>query len=207
MASSRVLLFVSTLVVVPACGPTLPSPPPPTITSVEPRTALTGGGAPLRIDGTGFQSGTKLTVGGVNVLYTSHGANTIYTATPAHAPGLVDITVTNDDGQSATGAGALTYLPFEAFDFNGVWEGEAYDLIFVSQPFHLTIELDHVVSFTCGTSGVVVLDPAPQLRDGKFGYKGPNELAIDGVIRTPTEFDGSINAPSCENVGWYANKK
>jgi len=131
----------------------------------------------------------------------------MYATTPAHAPGSVDITVTNDDGQSATLAGALTYLAIETVDFNGAWEGRALQNDDWVIPFQLTVERDHVVSFTCGTSSVIVLDPAPLLSNGKFAYRGANGLAIDGVIRTPTEIDGTINAPSCEQTYWYADKK
>jgi len=203
------------IVVVPACGtPTRSSPPPfppPTITSVEPRTALTSGGAYVRIDGTGFRDNATLIVGGVKVQNRSLGPpNTMYAITPSHAPGLVDITVTNDDGQSATLAGALTYQAIEDFDFSGSWEGRAF---FQNEemPFQLAIEHNHVVTFTCGTSGGVVLDPAPLLRSGNFAYTGANGLAIDGGI--DTDFDGipylagTINAPSCKGTSWYAYKK
>jgi len=200
--------MVATLLIGPACGgPTPPSPvryPPPTITSVEPRTALSSGGATVRIDGTGFLNPT-VTVGGVKAGYNGVG-DTLYVAAPAHAAGLVDVTVTNYYGGSTTAGGALTYLAIENFDFNGVWQGGAVP-DFYDTPFQLTIERDHVVSFTCGTSGVITLDPAPPLRDGKFAYSGANGLAIDGVIKTPTDIDGSINAPSCELTYWYANKK
>lgn len=224
-ANSRVLCIVATIALVSACGgPTPPSPPspspspspspvkfaPPTITSVEPQTALTTGGAFIRINGTGFRNLTTLTVGGVKVSYNTAYPGTvdayIYGNAPAHAPGVVDVTVTNDDGQFATLAGALTYLAIEDFDFNGLWEGGAVP-DFYATPFQLTIERDHVVSFTCGTSGVITLDPAPLLSNGKFAYRGANGLAIDGVVRAPTEVDGTINAPSCEQTYWYADKK
>lgn len=203
-------MMVVALAAVSACGggppiaPRAPIPPP-TISSVEPRTALTSGGAYITITGTGFQAAT-LTVGGVKANYNGVGGTRIYTVMPAHTAGPVDVTVTNYDGQSFTLPGALTYLAIEDFDLNGVWEGGAIPDFF-DAPFRLTVEHDHVVSFTCGSSGVITLDPAPPLHDGRFTYTGANGLAIDGVIRTPTGVDGSINAPSCEQTFWYADKK
>src|SRR5262249_4085588 len=155
-------VIVLTLVAAPACGPTpsQPSPPiqlaPPKITNVEPHTALTSGGAYVRIDGIGFSNPTLL-VGGVRASLLGVG-DTILATMPAHAAGVVDVTITNNDGQSATLAGALTYLAIEDFDLNGVWDGGAVPDFFAT-PFQLTVEGDHVVSFTCGTSGVIVLDP------------------------------------------------
>ena len=186
-----------------ACGGGSPPLPPPTISSIEPGTALTSGGASVRIVGTGFH-GVTLTVGGVRADYTGAGS-TIYAVMPAHTAGFVDITVTNHDRQSATAVGALTYLAIQDFDFNGVWEGRAVPDEFTA-PFQLTVAHDHVVSLTCGSSGVIALDPAPPVRDGKFAYTGANGLTIDGIIRRPTGMDGAVNAPSCVATHWYADK-
>jgi Carboxypeptidase regulatory-like domain/IPT/TIG domain/Dockerin type I domain len=95
------------------------APPPVTITSVAPGSASRLGGTGITITGTGFLSGATVTVGGTaatNVVVVS--ATQITATTPAHAPGTVDVTVTNTDSTNATLAGALVILP-QQFDANG----------------------------------------------------------------------------------------
>ncbi len=213
MVKPRALLLVTAVVGVSACGgsPAAPlsrSVPPPiplSIASVQPNTGLSTGGSYVTINGTGFRSAT-LTIGGARADYNLVGDYEMYAVMPAHAPGLADVTVTNNDGQSASSPGALTYLATEDFDFNGLWEGGAVPDSW-SVPFQLTVEHDRVISFSCGSAGVIVLDPAPPLHDGRFAYVGAKGVSIDGVIRAPTEVDGAINAPSCEQTYWYARKK
>ena len=125
---------------------------------------------------------------------------------PPHAPGLADVTLTNSGGESVTRAGAVTYLAIEAHDLNGLWEGGAVPDFF-SVPLQLTVENDHVVSFSCGSSGVIALDPAPLLTTGRFVYSGAKGVSIDGVFYMPTRVGGTINAPSCEQTYWIAEKK
>jgi hypothetical protein len=55
--------------------------------------------------------------------------------------------------------------------------------------------------------GVIVVDPAPPLNNGRFLYAGAKGVFIVGVFSTPAEVDGAINAPSCEQTYWYARKK
>ena len=95
--------------------------PLPVVTDVWPTTVSTQG-APLRIKGTGFTGGTDVTIDGV-ALPTFFYEGTLYTEAPPHAAGVVDVVVTNPDGQAVRWSGALTYAPPEFFDFNGTWEG------------------------------------------------------------------------------------
>jgi hypothetical protein len=203
MVKPRTLLLVTAIVGVPACSGT-PIGPPLSITSVEPSTGWSSGGAYVTIVGTGFRAPT-LTIGGVKADFYDVG-NKLLATLPAHAPGLADVTVTNSGGESVTRPGAFTILAIEAFDLNGLWEGGAFPDSF-DVPLKLTVENDHVVSFSCGSSGVIVLDPAPPLTSGRFFYAGAKGVSIDGVFVTPAEVDGTINAPSCEQTYWRAWKK
>ena len=142
----------------------------------------------VTIVGTGFRAPT-LTIGGARVGYNGVG-DKLFATLPEHAPGLVDVTLVNYDGESVTRPGAFTILAIEAFDLNGVWEGGAVPDFF-SVPLRLTVENDHVVSFSCGSSGVIVLDPAPPLTNGRFVYTGTKGESIDGVFNRPTSVDGS----------------
>ena len=212
MVKPRALLLATAIVGVQACGGTPlhssgPPPPPPTplsITSVEPSTGWSSGGLFVTIVGTGFRAPT-LTIGGARVGYTGVG-DKLFASLPALAPGLADVTLTNSDGESVTRPGAIAILAIEAIDLNGAWEGGAVPDFF-SVPLRLTVENDHVVSFSCGSSGVIVLDPAPPLTNGRFVYAGAKGVSIDGVFSRPTAVDGTINAPSCEQTYWIAEKK
>ena len=130
----------------------------------------------------------------------------MFATLPAHAPGIADVGLTNYDGESVTRSGAITYRAIEGIDLNGLWEGGAVPDFF-DVPFHLTVENDHVVSFSCGSSGVIALDPAPPLTNGRFVYSGAKGVTIDGVFSRPTDVGGAINAPSCERTYWIAEKK
>ena len=98
-----------------------PTPPPPTptptptptphIATVSPDVGSTAGGTQVLIAGWGFQAGATVTVGGVaatNVVW--GGPGHLGAKTGAHAPGLVDVVVTNPDTSTLTKTGAFTYV-------------------------------------------------------------------------------------------------
>ncbi len=88
---------------------------PPNPTGVAPAFGAAAGGTNVTITGSGFQAGAAVAFGGVaatNVMIVD--ANTITATTPAHAPGAVDVVVTNPDttiGTLATGFGFIAPLP------------------------------------------------------------------------------------------------
>src|SRR5262249_2101921 len=85
--------------------------PAPTVTGVSPTTGPTAGGTPMTIAGTNFLSGATVSVGGTAATGGSVvDSSTITATTPAHAAGLVGVTVTNSDAQAATLANAFTYV-------------------------------------------------------------------------------------------------
>lgn len=127
-----------------AVNPPPPPPPPvpaPTVTSIAPTSGPAIGGTAVTITGADFQSGATVTIGGAaasNVNVTS--ATTITATTPAGtADAVVDVVVANPDGQSATLAGAFTYVgiiepdlatttPVDAsLDFSPVGSGNTAD--------------------------------------------------------------------------------
>src|SRR4029077_14703563 len=76
--------------------------PAPTVTSVSPTSGSSAGGTTITIAGSDFRS-PSVTVGGNAATGVVVNSSTQLTAkTPAHATGLVDITVTDSDGQHAT---------------------------------------------------------------------------------------------------------
>src|SRR5436190_8433850 len=85
--------------------------PAPTVASVSPASGPIGGGTAVTITGANFAAGAAVTIGGVPATGVSVvNSTTITAATPAHAAGAVNVTVTNPDSQTATLTNGFTYL-------------------------------------------------------------------------------------------------
>ncbi|MFC5345246.1 IPT/TIG domain-containing protein [Brevundimonas staleyi] len=86
----------------------------PTATALSPSTGPTTGGTVVTLTGTGFAAGsTSVMIGGEAVpasAVTVASATSLTFATPAHAAGAVDVTVTTLDGTSAPLIGQFTYV-------------------------------------------------------------------------------------------------
>jgi uncharacterized protein YhjY with autotransporter beta-barrel domain len=83
---------------------------PPTISSVSPNTGTTLGGTAVTITGTNLSGASAVSFGGAaasGVAVVS--ATEITVTTPAHATGLVDITITTPEG-TGTGTGLFTFV-------------------------------------------------------------------------------------------------
>ncbi len=79
------------------------------VTSVTPNTGDYTGGKAVTIAGTGFVTGASVTFGGIQATGVAVIAGTISCTTPPHAPGAVDVTVTNLDTSHATLQNGFTY--------------------------------------------------------------------------------------------------
>jgi hypothetical protein len=85
--------------------------PAPSLTTVTPTSGPTSGGTAITIAGANFATGASVSIGGTAATGVSVvNSTTITASTPAHAAGLVGVTVTNPDGQSGTVASAFTYV-------------------------------------------------------------------------------------------------
>lgn len=85
--------------------------PAPTITSLLPNRGSTKGHTNVIINGTNFQSGIAVRFGDVAALDVDRtSANNLIAETPPQAAGVVNVVVTNPDGQSATRNSAYTYV-------------------------------------------------------------------------------------------------
>jgi hypothetical protein len=85
--------------------------PSPTVTGVSPNTGSVNGGTALTITGTNFRAGAVAIVGAKAALSTVIvSATTINAVAPPGVAGVVDVRVTNLDGQSAALAAAYTYV-------------------------------------------------------------------------------------------------
>lgn len=82
----------------------------PTVTSCAPNNATVLGGTPVTLTGTNFTNATSVTFGGVAATgVTIVNATTITCTTPAHAAGLVAVTVTIPSGSGS--GNVFTYQP------------------------------------------------------------------------------------------------
>jgi len=99
------------------------TPSQPAVSAVTPNFGLAGGGTPVTITGSGFLSGAVVNFGGI-LITNSVVVNsaTITAITPAHAVGVVNMTVTNSDNKTCMLTGGFTYALPEtvllADDFN-----------------------------------------------------------------------------------------
>jgi hypothetical protein len=83
----------------------------PTVTSVSPGSGSGSGGTLVTIGGTGFVSGATVSFGGAAGTGVNVGSSNSLTVTaPAHAAGIVNVTVTNPDGQSGTLASSFSFV-------------------------------------------------------------------------------------------------
>jgi hypothetical protein len=83
---------------------------PPTLISVTPNTGFIVGGTVVDLAGLNFRSGATVTFNGTPATVVSITPTHIIVNTPAHASGVVDVTVTNPDLQFSTLVGGFTYL-------------------------------------------------------------------------------------------------
>jgi hypothetical protein len=101
--------------VAPAPPPPPPPPPPPVVApapvlaALSPATGLEAGGDVVSLTGTNFAAGVTVSLGGVAAPVAGTSSTLLTVVTPAQAVGVVDVTVTNPDGQSSTLAGAFTF--------------------------------------------------------------------------------------------------
>ena len=200
-------------------APTSPMSPPdlrnpaPTIRSVTPSMGSSGGGASILITGAGLLPGVRVAFGATNVaaFFGSH-PDRVSVTTPSHAPGSVDIVVTNVDGQHAVAIGAYTFAAPESFDVNGDWRGVSFAGDY-DEPFTFTVENGAVVNIRCSTSGLVRLSPPVPILHGEFLFRGSDGVAVSGRILAPNEAEGAVNVDPvaharrpCVEAEWHATK-
>ena len=200
--------------VIPA-SPVVPTPsgPAPAVTDVLPSVGSAGGGAVIKIIGTGFMPGMVAMFDGIRgtAEFDSPATSfaTFYSETPAHAVGTVDLTVTNPDGQSHRVAAGYTYAPQESFDPNGVWGG--FSLNGTDTWVEFVIHDNRIVSASCAYDAKIPFTFAelPSVHDGEFSVVADGEATISGRIVSASEMAGTISVPSCTTapLPWRANRK
>ncbi len=173
----------------------------PTITDVSPASGTTAGGTSVTLTGTEFASGASVTFGGDAATSVVVGSATSITCdTPAHAAGLVDVTVTNTDGGTYTLTNGYEYMtpapiitsitPSEGITLGGesvmiavsnlqtgftiTFDGMPIDYTEVSPGVLEIITPTHA----SGIVSIVITNPDSQYATGVFTY-------VDLVIKRP----------------------
>ena len=172
------------------------------VTSVSPVRGSTAGGTPVTIIGSGFQSGTTVTIRGVRQVLSSVSGNTaLYLTTTAQDTGVAEIVVTGP-GQAERFATAFEFAPPQTFDFNGSWEGVYHD----NDDIQVVISSNVVARVTCANIDVTL--PAPLLVNlGAFSATAGNGVeAVSGRIVSDQIAIGEIDTPACRGT-WKAFRK
>ena len=185
--------------------------PPPIITAVSPNSGSTSGGWAVTITGTGFrgtgptggQPGVIVELGGTPIKVLSVEAGTIRAKTSAHLAGQVDVVVTNADGQVARLAGGYTYVPVQALDFNGDWQG-FYQYYEDDIPMRFTIRNNVLTSISCGSSPTLSL--AVTVINGAFSFRDDG-VAVSGRLVSPSTARGTIDLAPCIDGNWSAGRQ
>lgn len=82
----------------------------PTISGLTPKEGPSKGGTVVMVSGTGFVDKPAVKFGDKSGSVTFENATTLKVITPAHAPGQVEVVVTNPDGQEGSPKERFTYL-------------------------------------------------------------------------------------------------
>ena len=178
---------------------------PMSITGITPSAGLSAGGTYLGISGHGFQSGATVTFDGVpgRVFYQISSSGMGITTRP-HAPGRVQVVVTNPDGQTQTTT--YTYVTPVFSNFNGTWQGYAGDE--GENVFALTVRDNVLVSVTCGGITLDFSSP-PSTASGEFAVKEPLGAVTGGLLRSD-HAEGTLSVPGCTTYGdtiWFADRR
>jgi hypothetical protein len=153
------------------------------------------------LSGSHFEPGAGVTFDGVPAPLAYGGSEVMIAHPPAHAAGVVDVVVTNPDGN--TSRRAFSYALPGSFDFNGDWDAVVSGDEVV---FRFTIRGNALASVTCGTSAPIALTPAPIVVNGGFSFSGADGASMSGRLVAPSQASGEINVPVCGAISWFASR-
>jgi IPT/TIG domain len=181
--------------------------PSPEIATVSPQSGSTSGGTVVTIAGANFISGTTVQFGNTPATdVTLNGPTSLSAVTPPKPEGMVGVTVTNPDGQSAVLPSGFTYVapvacPIPAnitadttLDPSCVWT--ATETVFVGGPLSpvLTILPGTTVVFVPNPNGL----PATALQ---VGVTQPGALVANGTSTAGIAFTSAAASPDAGDWG------
>jgi len=177
----------------------------PSIATIAPDSGSIDGGAWSTITGTDFQPGATVQLGQQKAKQIVVKSTTVVVFwTEARAAGVVDVTVTNPGGLSATLRGSYTYAPPASFDPDGEWiahAGPDFDI-----ELHLTFTFGRLVDATCGAHRVV-LSSSSTVENGEFASGSDDGMALAGRLVSPVNAVGTLTFDGCASGQWWAEKR
>ncbi len=195
---------------VPSVVPATVSPPVdaaglrPTIEAIAPNVVSTAGTWGT-ITGTHFQPGATLKIGTASVGVVFRDSTTLqFPNSGAHAPGAVNVTVTNPGAPPVTVVAGYTFAPPESFDMNGEWVAHADARNDYTIDMRFTIKDNALASLSCGSP--VAMPNTVSVPTGRFSFSGADGLAFSGTLVSTTTSYGQVSAPGCGDGKWWADK-
>jgi hypothetical protein len=184
----------------------------PVVSTLSVNTGSTSGGTPLRIVGNGFHMGATATFGtamvtrwGFDPRVAGGASGSLLVKTPEHAAGLVDVIVTNPDGQSFRLARGFEFQTQESFDINGAWEGGGSDGNHIGVA--LTVRNNVLIGASWESSTLTTVNLTSPAANGEFSADTGDGFRISGRIVSPSDVIGKISAPSCgTDISWAATR-
>ncbi len=114
------ILFIALICVLSLSSRSAAQNPAPTLTSISPASGPVTGGTSVTLSGSNFLTGATVTFGTIPSTFVAVvNSSTITATSPAAAAGIVNVTVTNPDGQSATLYGVVLPLANAGFESGG----------------------------------------------------------------------------------------
>jgi hypothetical protein len=173
------------------------------VIGITPNVGSDRGGSWGTITGTDFIAGAIVMLGSSRVYSTVENSTSIkFSPTAAHAPGSVDVVVTNPGGRKDTLARGYTFAPQDTFDFNGEWNvqsGSEFEI-----PMRFTIRQNRITSVSCNGVAVALL-ATPEVRGPEFSLGGDAGVTMTGTLVSPVSAVGTIDVAPC-GPRWWANK-
>ena len=174
----------------------------PSVSEVVPDVGSTAGGATVKIVGTGFMPGMVVTFDDIKVAGRSDTRDTLsfYTESPPHQLGIVDLVVSNPDGQSQRRTAAYRYAAPDAFDMNGAWSGFSTNGTDTLVSF--VIQANRLVSASCAFDVLMAFTftAFPSTIGGEFSLTAAGGQAITGRIVSASEIVGTFSLPPCTST-------
>jgi hypothetical protein len=184
----------------------------PRVIALSVNVGSTRGGTPIKITGTELHQRAKVTFGTATPTSSTGWdprevtGTSLLISTPAHAAGVVDVIVTNPNGETFRLNQGYEYVPQQSFDFNGDWDGVTTDGSDALVQF--TISNNVLVTASCRYDATKTVVLSTAVMNGEFSPQAPGEFSLAGRIVSATEAIGTLNAPTCVNgtSPWRASK-
>lgn len=134
--------------------------------------------------------------------------STFYAETPAHAPGPVDVVVTNPDGQSQRLVSGYSFAPQGSFDLNGAWSGMSLHGTDTAVDFVIRNNKLVIASCQSDVRRPFIFAYLPTVEDGAFSFTADDGATIGGRIVSASEILGTMSFAPCTNalLTWRARR-